>query len=41
MQLKEWRIYTIGADLFPINDKEHQNLTDEEFMEIAEHKGTV
>ena len=36
MQLKEWRIYFIGSDLFPINGKEHHELSDEEFMTIAE-----
>jgi len=36
MQLKEWRVYFIGADMFPINGKEHHELSDDEFMNIAE-----
>lgn len=41
MQLKEWRIYLIGADLFPINGKEHNQLSNYEFMTIAEDEGSV
>jgi len=41
MQLKEWRIYLIGAELFPIDGKEHYDLTNEEFMSIAEENDGV
>jgi hypothetical protein len=41
MQLKEWRIYLIGADLFPIDGKEHNQLSNYEFMTIAENEGNV